>query len=131
MSRGICEGTMPAYRATVKHVTYSEKSLLMDDDAADALLEYARLLGEASRSDTVTVRAIGADGNTVDAAFLLNQSSVMMVESTNSTVVPPENSEAVRYMQERIDQLNRPPEVQADEAGGEYSYGDLDLPGLG
>jgi len=115
----------------VKHVTYSEKSLLMDDQAADTLLEYARLLGESSGADTVTVRAIGVDGNTVDAAFLLNDSSVMMVESTNSTVEAPDNSEAVRYMQERIDHLNRPPEVQADEAGGDYPYGDLDLPGLG
>jgi len=115
----------------VKHVTYAEKSLLMDDDAADALIQYAKLLGEASGADTVTVRAIGADGNTVDAAFLLNNSSVMMVESTNSAMEPPDNEEAVRYMQQRIDQLNRPPEVQADEAGGEYPYGDLDLPGLG
>jgi len=114
----------------VKHVTYGEKSLLMDDDAADSLLEYARLLGQASQADTVTVRAVGMDGNTVEAAFLLNESSVMMVESTNSAVDVPENREAVQYMQQRIDQLNSPPEAMADESGGDYSFGDIDLPGL-
>ncbi|NLP85243.1 hypothetical protein HF576_15450 [Microbacterium sp. CFH 90308] len=111
----------------MKHVMYAEKSLLMGDDVADALLEYARLLAETSHADTVTVRAIGMDGNTVDAAFLLNSTSTMMVESTNSTVVPPDNEEAVRYLQGRIERMQRPPSVQAEEDGSLFHHDDIDL----
>ncbi|KJQ56000.1 hypothetical protein [Microbacterium sp. SA39] len=53
----------------MKHVTYGEKSLLMGDDAADTLLEYARLVADNSTADTVTVRSISPDGNTVEALF--------------------------------------------------------------
>lgn len=112
----------------MKHVTFAEKSLLMGDDAADCLLEYARVLAETTGADTVTVTAIGTDGNTVDAAFLLNSSSVMVIESTNSATEPPDNSEAVRYMQDRIDRLLHPREVQpsSDRDGYDYDIADFD-----
>ena len=56
----------------MKHVTFGDKALLMGDDAADALLEYARLLSDTDAADSVTLRAISPDGNTVEASFLLN-----------------------------------------------------------
>jgi hypothetical protein len=112
----------------MKHVMYAEKSLLMGDEVADALLEYAQLLSETSHADTVTIRAISVDGNTVDAAFLLNATSVMMVESTNSEVEPPDNAEAVAYLKERIERLSRPRGVQADDDGAFYED-DIDLHG--
>jgi hypothetical protein len=113
----------------MKHVTFGEKSLLMDDDAADSLIDYARLLAIASSADTVTVRAIGSDGNTVDAAFLLNQSTVLVVESTNSTVVPPRNDEAVRYMEERMDRLTHPRSAPSDDPDDILHLEDFDTPG--
>jgi hypothetical protein len=113
----------------MKHVTFGEKSLLMSDDAADSLIDYARLLAIASSADTVTVRAIGADGNTVDAAFLLNHSTVLVVESTNSTVVPPPNDEAVRYMRERMDRLTNPRSAPSDDPDDILHLEDFDIPG--
>ncbi|QOC29184.1 hypothetical protein IC744_01765 [Microbacterium hominis] len=92
----------------MKHITFSDKSLLMDDEAADCLLEYARHLGNADTADVVTVRAISPDGNTVDAAFLLNARSTMLVETTNSVVEPPDNTEAIAYMRERLELLRHP-----------------------
>jgi hypothetical protein len=91
----------------MKHVTFGDKSLLMDDDAADTLLEYARLIGDASAADSVTLRAIGPDGNTIDAGILLNTSTNLIIESTNSDIDPPDNSAAVSEMRERIDALTR------------------------
>lgn len=115
----------------MKHVMYAEKSLLMGDEVADALLEYARLLAESGHADTVTIRAIGVDGNTVDAAFLLNATSEMMVESTNSTVEPPENEEAVAYLNDRIERLSNPSGVQAEHDGGSLLDDDVDLRNAG
>jgi hypothetical protein len=99
----------------MKHVTFGDKSLLMDDDAADTLLEYARLIGDASAADSVTLKAIGPDGNTIDAGILLNTSTNLIVESTNSEVDPPDNTAAVREMRERIDSLTRTAMARPEE----------------
>ncbi len=106
----------------MKHIMFAEKSLLMGDEVADLLLAYAQALAENSRADTVTVRAISPDGNTVDAAFLLNAATVMMTESTNSTVEAPENEEAVKYLRERIDRLANPPTAQPEAVTSDHDY---------
>ena len=116
--------TTAAYCARMKHVSYADKSLFMGDDAADTLLEYARLVADNNRADTVTLRSISTDGNTVEASFLLDASTVLMVESTNSEVEPPDNSEAVQDMKERIDAITRPVGVESEE----QPYVDYDLP---
>ena len=108
----------------MKHVSYADKSLFMGDEAADTLLEYARLVADSQRADTVTLRSISPDGNTVEASFLLDASTILMVESTNSEVEPPDNSEVVKEMQERIDAITRPVGVESQEP----PYVDYDLP---
>jgi hypothetical protein len=108
----------------MKHVSYADKSLLMGNEAADTLLEYARLVADNERADTVTLRAVSPDGNTVDASFLLDASTIMMVESTNSEMEAPDNSEAVQDMKDRIDAITRPVGVDSQEP----PYVDYDLP---
>lgn len=108
----------------MKHVSYADKSLLMGDDAADTLLEYARLVADSGRADTVTLTSVSPDGNTVEASFLLDTSTILMVESTNSTMEPPDNSEVVQELKDRIDAITRP--VSADSQ--EPPYIDYDLP---
>jgi hypothetical protein len=106
----------------MKHVTYGEKSLLMGDEAADTLLEYARLVADNDKADTVTLQSVSPDGNTVEAAFLLNASTVLIVESTNSDMVPPDNTDAVAEMQDRIDAVTRPMTAPADEPWPQEDY---------
>jgi hypothetical protein len=108
----------------MKHVSYADKSLFMGDDAADTLLEYARLVADNERADTVTLRSISTDGNTVEASFLLDASTVLMVESTNSDVEAPDNTEAVQDIKDRIDAITRPVSVDSQEP----PYIDYDLP---
>ena len=96
----------------MKHVTYGDKSLLIDDDAADWLMEYARALGSAHLTDTVTLRAIGVDGNEVSATFLLNAGTELMTESASTTAQAPPNDEIVGYMQERTRLILTPPQGQ-------------------
>ena len=97
----------------MKHVTYANKSLLMQDEAADLLAEYAAILGSNDRADNVTVRAIGMDGNEVEATFVLNSSSDLMAETTNSSVEAPANEAVNAYMRDAIRTLQSPPEAQA------------------
>jgi hypothetical protein len=42
----------------MKHITFGEKSLLVGDEATDALLEYAAFLTSAAQGDTVEIHAI-------------------------------------------------------------------------
>ena len=113
-----------AYCARMKHVSYADKSLFMGDDAADTLLEYARLVADNERADTVTLRSISTDGNTVEASFLLDASASLMVESTNSEMEAPDNTEAVQDMKERIEAITRPVSVDSQQP----PYIDYDLP---
>jgi len=106
----------------MKHVTYGEKSLLMDDEAADTLLEYSRVIADTQQADTVTLRSISPDGNTVEASFLLSTSTVLMVESTNSDVQPPDNTEAVSEMQDRINAITRPVTAESGESWQNADY---------
>ncbi|MFS0866385.1 hypothetical protein AB3M83_03500 [Microbacterium sp. 179-B 1A2 NHS] len=100
----------------MKHITFAEKSLFVDDDAADCLVEYATLLGAAHSADSVRIRAIGTDGNEVEADFVLNQATNLMSESTTADMEPPENTDAVAYMRGRIEILrNGVPAHPADD----------------
>lgn len=106
----------------MKHVIYSEKSLLVDDDAAVTLIEYARVLALHGSSDTVTLAALGSDGMVVDATFLLTASTALMVESADSAIEPPDNTIVTNEMIERIRVLTAPnrgvPETDWDEQRG-------------
>jgi hypothetical protein len=104
----------------------ADKSLLVGDEAGDLLLKYAALLAQIGRGDSVQLRAIGIDGDEVTAGFLLNSGTVMLVESSSSRLPEPDNREAVRYMQERLDsydwQQNAEPgdgSGRADDAEGD------------
>ncbi|WP_203582358.1 hypothetical protein [Microbacterium hibisci] len=99
----------------MKHVTYAERALFLDDDSADWLMEYARALGSAGLTDTVTLRAIGTDGNEMEATFLLNASTELLMQTTRNHLVGPSNDEAVGYMQERTRLILTPPPARTVE----------------
>lgn len=86
----------------MRHVTIADKSLLIGDEAATALLQYAALMGKLGSSDVVDLSAIGADGEIVEASFLLNSGTVMMVESSRSTLPEPDNGVLIAYMNDRL-----------------------------
>lgn len=76
----------PRTVAGMKHVTYTHMAIFLDDDAADWMMEYARALGSAGMTDSITLRGIGMDGNEVDATFLLNSSTELVTQTTNNTL---------------------------------------------
>nr|WP_201469924.1 hypothetical protein [Microbacterium hydrocarbonoxydans] len=91
----------------MKHVKYAEKSVLVGNDAADTLMDYARMLAAEGNADTVTLQVVSPDGNVVDASFLLTPSTELMVESTNSPLEEPDNAVTVHEMRERISSSQR------------------------
>lgn len=99
----------------MKHVTYADKALFLDDDAADWMMEYARALGSAGMTDSVKLTGIGIDGNEVEATFLLNASTELVIQTTRNALEGPSNEEAVGYMQERTQLILSPPPARTVE----------------
>ena len=91
------------------HVTFADKSLLIGDEIAELLLEYATAIADRGRADQVTIRAIGSDGNEVDVHMLFDSGTIIAAESTNSTANPPDNRENIEDLRQRIDRLVSPP----------------------
>jgi hypothetical protein len=99
----------------------ADKSLLVGDEAAELLLQYAALLAQISRGDSVTLRAIGVDGEEVEVGFLLNSGTVLLIESSTSRLPEPENLDAVEYMRGRLRSF--------DAHGDEPVGGDIEIEG--
>jgi hypothetical protein len=89
----------------MKLVTYADKSLLIDDPAADALLAYAAAVARAHTADTIQLHAVGWDGQAVVATFLLGEGAHLMAETASSPARNLENGEAVEYMKKRAEDL--------------------------
>ena len=111
----------------MKHILIADKSMLVGDDLADVLIDYAAILGDTGHADSVTFTAYSPDGNEVEATFLLNSGSNIVIETTNSRLPEPDNESIVSYMQTRIDGFRYPQPVQPQETQAAESH-DFDLP---
>ena len=89
----------------MKHLTYADKSLLVGDEVADLLLQYAARLASSGVADAVEVHAISSDGDEVSATFLLGEGAPLMVESTTSTLPEPDNGEAIQHVTDGLSRL--------------------------
>lgn len=89
----------------MRHITFGEKSFLLGNEAADAVLKYAALLAQHHTADTVTLNAISSDGDEVMVTMLLDTGAPLMLETTHNSQPEPENSVAVSYMAAQTGQL--------------------------
>jgi hypothetical protein len=97
----------------MKHVTTADRSLLVGDEAADLLLDYAALVAQLGRGDSVRMRAIGVDGEAVTVGFLLNSGTTMLIESSASTLSEPDNAVVVEHLRARLAEYD--PTLQVSE----------------
>jgi hypothetical protein len=113
------------------HITYAEKSLLVGDIVADLVLEYGAKLADQGRADTVTLHAIGADGDEVVAKLLLDSGSNLMAESTNATYGEPDNAGTESYIREQMSLLSSPRTALPADDGPLFNMDEIqmDVPG--
>lgn len=90
-------------------MTYADKSLLLGDETADALIRYAAALTRNGTADSVEVNAVSSDGDDVVATFLLGPGAPLMAETARSSLPEPENAEATQRMVDRIAELDHAP----------------------
>jgi hypothetical protein len=115
MSRPVTAHRDPRSVRVMKHITYAEKSLLVGDAAADALLEYAAALSSRGRGEQVTVHAISGDGDEVEATFLLGAGAPLMAETSRTSLPEPDNSATVASIREELRRMEHPEPVTASD----------------
>jgi hypothetical protein len=115
------------YRAYVKHVTFADKSILVDDQTADVILEYAALLARAGDADNVTIHGFNSDGQEVEATMLLDAGAPLMAESTHTSLPDPDNEAVLSYMREQVIRRSSPAPVAPENDHMPANYEDLDL----
>jgi hypothetical protein len=97
----------------MKHLQFGAKSLFVNDEAADALVDYAAHVAQLRLGDRVDLRGFSAEGNRIMTTFLLNAGTNLVAESTNLPFDEVDNDEAVSYMQGRIRELEVSPDFLA------------------
>jgi hypothetical protein len=115
-----------AYGLAMKHVTYAEKSLLVGDEMADALLQYAAQLACDGHADAVDVRAISGDGDEVMATFLVGGGAPLMAETSTTSLPEPDNVELVSRIRAEIARRRQPPGIEPEDAA---TFVPIDLSG--
>lgn len=100
--------------------------MLVGDEAADLLIQYAAAIIRVHTADTVDLKAIGSDGNAVEATFLLGEGAPLMAETASADIEEPDNSGPVEYMRARLRLLSSPPVVMAVEPSEFEPFGDYD-----
>jgi hypothetical protein len=126
LSRRLTHPVGLAYCDRMRHLTFADKSLLVGDEVADLLMEYATLVVSGGHADTV--RAFGADGQEVVATLLLDQGVPLMAETSQSSMVEPDNAEALEYLRGRIRLMTSPLLVELVDDSMVPQADDLDIP---
>ncbi len=96
----------------MKVVHYSAGSVLIGDDAADALLDYAAALARRSLAATVELTTI-ASGLTGTTKFLVGPASELVAVPTEAFEDEPDNAAVVAEMRRRIADLDGRPDARA------------------
>jgi hypothetical protein len=103
------------------------KDLLIGDEVADVLTEYAALIADRGLGDRVDVHAISSDGDEVTATIVLSAGTTILTETSRNSLPEPGNADAIAYMRERIRLATTPPNARMDDdlKGFEDQFDDL------
>lgn len=93
---------LAAYGAHMMHVTFVGRTLLVGDEVAELIVEYAAALARCGGADTVRLTAYGADGDELQILLLLGQGVSVMAESSKIDMPELENRDVVSYMRQRL-----------------------------
>jgi len=100
----------------MKHVTYGDKSLFIDDETANLLIGYTVDLAETGDTDTVDVHAVGADGNKVVVSLILNENAPLTAETATGELTDFENDAAIDYLRRQLGRRHhRPVPIKGDK----------------
>jgi hypothetical protein len=109
----------------MRHLTVESKDLLIGDEAAEVLAEYAALVANQGAGDRVDVHAISSDGDEVVATIVLSSGTTLLTETVHSSLPEPDNAEVIAYMRSKIQHTKSPPSVKPELEAYESQFDEL------
>lgn len=104
----------------MKHITYGQKSLLIGDDAASALVAYAAAVARHRTGDHVTLLGYGANGDEIEATMVLSSGTDIISENVVSNLPELQNIEVVARMRDQTARLDAAPvAAESDSIDGD------------
>jgi hypothetical protein len=85
----------------MKRITYGNRSVLLGDAAAHALIAYGTALADAGRADQVTLSVLEGGDAAHDLTLVLSRGMNLSSESSAFTLPEPDNSDVVAILEDR------------------------------
>ncbi|PYY57989.1 hypothetical protein DEJ26_10405 [Curtobacterium sp. MCPF17_015] len=102
----LCRSRNPgAYRGDqgghiVKYIHYDGADVLTGDLIADAVADYAAILGANTRTDTIAVPCVGDDGTLERTRMLVGPSSELLLREAPDDLLEPEDPAFIRRLRD-------------------------------
>ena len=90
----------------MKQLRYGERTWLVGDAIADALLDHAAALARADLAEHVALDVLDINGMPDRVEFLLGPATMMTAEPVPEEFEDPDNAEVERSMRERTSKLD-------------------------
>lgn len=100
----------------MKYIHYDASLILTGDLIADAVADYAAVLGANSRTDTITVPSVGDDGSVTRSILLVGPASELCVTVAPDDELEPEDPAFIRRLRDAARRAG--PERPVDADGG-------------
>ena len=84
----------------VKYIHYDGTDILTGDRIADAVADYAAVLGANTRTDTIAVPTVGEDGSVERTTMLVGPSSEIVVRQAPDDELEPEDPAFIRRLRD-------------------------------
>lgn len=112
----------------MKYIHYDGTQILTGDLIADAVADYAAVLGANARTDTVSVPSVADDGSVDRTTLLIGPASELTVSSAPDDELEPEDPEFIRHLRDAAVRAGTARPINAD--GGHRFVGADGVVGL-
>jgi hypothetical protein len=98
----------------VKYIHYDGTEIMTGDEIADALLDYAAILGANGRTDTVAIPAVADDGSVTRTTVLIGPASELTLSAAPDDELEPEDHVFIRHLRDASERAGAKRPVDAD-----------------
>jgi hypothetical protein len=105
----------------VKYIHYDGTLILTGDLIADAVVDYAAVLGANSRTDSVSIPSVGDDGSVTRTTVLVGPASELTVSTAPDDELEPEDRAFIARLRDAAERAG--PERPVDVDGGRRFVG--------
>ena len=110
----------------MKYIHYDNTLILTGDRIADAVIDYAAVLGANGRTDTVSIPSVGDDGSVTRTTVLVGPASELTLTTAPDDELEPEDPGFIRQLRDAAGRAGF--ELPVDVDGGNRFRG-ADGPG--